>query len=369
MNFAEKDKQLELANLDKLLAPISSELPCGEYLKRNAALIQIKELRTKLIQENDENQGIWVKKQTETSSWGEIVSLSYDLLLNQTKDLNLVSYLLEAQFKIEGFAGLAKVLSLFVHYCSTYWDNINPPIQDGNFELRAASFKALRNITMLGIKSYSFQVQNEQNQENITWSWYESQLTYGKNEGIQAKSKINQIIQEKSDSEVKLINIALESIMKNLEILENEFIPLLVLDEDDHVTFDDLSNLIQELYAILNPIYLERISSFENKNERRALISSEEEKVVQSNNGDSSMTFLNSNSLNTVQEAYNAIEKANEFLLKNDPHSPSPYLIRRALDWRKKSLYSVLIELFSSTTKPQEIFSLLGLSHFDKSKK
>ncbi|WGL59203.1 type VI secretion system ImpA family N-terminal domain-containing protein [Pigmentibacter sp. JX0631] len=369
MNFVEKDKQLELANLDKLMAPISSALPCGEYLKRNSALIQIKELRTKLIQENDENQGIWVKKQTGSSNWGEIVTLSLDLLLNQTKDLNLVTYLLEAQFKIEGFVGLAKILSLFVQYCNVYWDDINPPIQDQNFELRAASFKALRNITLLGIKSYSFQIQNEQNLENITWSWFESQLSVGKNEGIQAKNKIIQIFQQKSDTEVKLINMALESILKNIEILENEFIPLLVLDEDDHVTFEDLSNLIQEIYSILNPIYLERLNSFENKNEKKSSSIIQEVNEINTINGEFGMTFLNSNSVNTIQEAYNAIEKANEFLLKNDPHSPSPYLIRRALEWRKKSLYSVLLELFSSTTKPQEIFSLLGLSHLDKSKK
>ena len=369
MNFAEKDKQLELANLEKLLAPISSDFPCGEYLKRNSALIQIKELRTKLIQENDDNQGIWVKKQSGESSWSEIITLSFDLLLNQTKDLNVVTYLLEAQFKIEGFVGLAKVLSLFVQYCSTYWDDINPPINDQNFVLRAASFKALRNITLLGIKSYSFEVQNEQNLENITWSWFESQSGIGKNEGIQAKNRIIQIIQQKADSEVKLINNSLENIMKDLEILENEFVPQLILDEDDHITFDDLSNLIQEIYTIINPIYLERLNSFENKNDIKTYNLSEEVNEINANNGEFGMTFLNSNSVNTVQEAYNMIEKSNDFLMKNDPHSPSPYLIRRALEWRKKSLYSVLLELFSSTTKPQEIFSLLGLSHLDKSKK
>jgi hypothetical protein len=40
--------------------------------------------------------------------------------------------------------------------------------------------------------------------------------------------------------------------------------------------------------------------------------------------------------------------------------------MRRALEWRKKSLYEVFVDLFSTTSNPQEIFTLLGLTHLDE---
>lgn len=366
-NF-DDNSSLELPNLEKLLSPINAEKPCGEYLKRSSIIIQLKELRTKLVSIDDENRGIWVKKQKEEHDWGEVANLAFDILSTHTKDLNVVCTLMEAKFKMEGFVGLAKALSLFCQFCEVYWENINPPVIEENYELRAAAFKALRNNLLLLIKSYSFSVVQEQEQDVLTWAWYESQLNIGKTEGIQAKNKIVSAVESKSNSAIISLNKALEFSLAKLNFLEDKYIPLLILDEDDHVTFEDLINLLQQLLVVVNKIYSDRIHSNVITNESKY-----DNKQLELNTSEHiegiSMDFLNSNSVNTIQEAYDAIAKANEFLLKNDPHSPSPYLIRRALDWRKKSLYSVFIELFSSTSKPQEIFSLLGLSHLDKNKK
>ena len=86
------------------------------------------------------------------------------------------------------------------------------------------------------------------------------------------------------------------------------------------------------------------------------------------NNNSQKLLSYSGGEFSSVEEAYNVIETANKYLIANDPHSPSPYLVRRAMDWRKKSLYGVLMELFTTTSKPQEIFTLLGLSHLDKNK-
>ncbi len=366
-NF-DDNSSLELQNIETLLQPISSEKPCGDYLKRSSIIIQLKELRTKLVSIDDENRGIWVKKQKEEHDWGEVANLASDILINHSKDLNVVCAFIEAKFKMEGFVGLAKALSLFTQLCEMYWENVNPPIVEENYELRAAAFKSLRNNLILLIKSFSFSITQEQEQDILSWAWYETQANIGKTEGIQAKNKIVSVIESKSNSEIILLNKGIEKAIAKLNFLEDEYIPLLLLDEDDHVTFEDLINLLQQLFDIVNKIYSDRIHITSLASEAKYEI-----KQIDINTNERieglSMDFLNSNSVNSIQEAYDAIAKANEFLLKNDPHSPSPYLIRRALDWRNKSLYSVLIELFSSTSKPQEIFSLLGLSHLDKSKK
>ena len=44
-------------------------------------------------------------------------------------------------------------------------------------------------------------------------------------------------------------------------------------------------------------------------------------------------------------EAYQRLEEAAAWLMTNEPHSPTPYLIQRAVSWRDKSLVELLSEL------------------------
>lgn len=44
-------------------------------------------------------------------------------------------------------------------------------------------------------------------------------------------------------------------------------------------------------------------------------------------------------------EAYQRLQEAADWLMENEPHSPTPYLIRRAVSWRDKSLVELLSEL------------------------
>lgn len=367
-----ENKQIELPNLEKLLAPIQGDQPCGRSLKRDAIFIQLKELRSKLVNLDEDEQGIWVKKNKDANNWSELIIQANDILINNSKDLNVVIILAEAQFKIEGFVGFAKVLSLFVRLLQLYWEDIHPAITAGSFELRITTFKALKNISALLVKSYSFANDQNDSENNITWSWYETQLNIGKSEGILAKNGLTSAIENKSNYEIAFLNHSLEKILALFNTIEDIYLPMLELNEDEFVSFEDLIAVVQEIFSLVNNVFVKRSLAKQGELEFNTVSEQEDHSKNKGSNANTmgtTMEVLNSNSVHSIQAAYDLIAKANEFLLQNDPHSPSPYLIRRALDWRKKSLYSVLMELFSSTSKPQEIFALLGLSHFDKNKK
>ena len=356
--------ELFLENFQKLLIPIEGENPCGEYLRRNPLLIQIKELRNKLIN-TDNDLGIWSKKEEDLPTWNDVIRLCEEFLMINSKDLQVCSYLSEAKLHTEGFKGLAGGLYLIMKLCSEYWNIINPPIIENEIEIRLAPFKWLQiNLPLIIQKTpLAFNHSSEETEVSYTWFWFQQESILGTAEEIKAKNILINLL-EKSDINELSVNIeSLRGIIFALDIIENEFLTL-IDDQNEDVTFAELITLCNKIISFLDQVYkvnAQRINPSKNET------SGDKEKLAMNNNSQKLLSY-SGGEFSSVEEAYNVIETANKYLIANDPKSPSPYLVRRAMDWRKKSLYGVLMELFTTTSKPQEIFTLLGLSHLDKNK-
>jgi type VI secretion system protein ImpA len=60
-------------------------------------------------------------------------------------------------------------------------------------------------------------------------------------------------------------------------------------------------------------------------------------------------------------EAYRRLAEAADYLLRTEPHSPAPYLVRRAVAWGGMSLGELLEELVQSDGDLKTIYTLLGM--------
>jgi type VI secretion system ImpA family protein len=65
--------------------------------------------------------------------------------------------------------------------------------------------------------------------------------------------------------------------------------------------------------------------------------------------------------IRTRSEAYQMLAEAAEFLNRTEPHSPAPYLIRRAISWGSMSLEELLPELIRNQSELTEINRLLNV--------
>jgi len=61
------------------------------------------------------------------------------------------------------------------------------------------------------------------------------------------------------------------------------------------------------------------------------------------------------------EEAYQLLAEIAEFLLRAEPHSPTPYLIKRAVAWGRMPLAEVLQELVRDPNDLRAVYSLLGI--------
>ena len=76
---------------------------------------------------------------------------------------------------------------------------------------------------------------------------------------------------------------------------------------------------------------------------------------------------LPATSIASIDEAYRYLAMTTDYLMKREPHSPVPHLLRRAIEWRNKSTREVLIELMRAGADIETIYILLGLPQDDPS--
>ena len=71
--------------------------------------------------------------------------------------------------------------------------------------------------------------------------------------------------------------------------------------------------------------------------------------------------LLRSGSISSREDAYRMLEAVAAFLEKTEPHSPTPYLVKRAVSWGRMSLADLMQEVVREEGDIARYFSLLGI--------
>src|SRR2546430_7651904 len=72
-------------------------------------------------------------------------------------------------------------------------------------------------------------------------------------------------------------------------------------------------------------------------------------------------TYTGAGALPNRAEAYARLREAADYLLRTEPHSPVPYLVRRAVTWGNMPLAEVLEQLMQKNSDLATIYTLLGI--------
>ncbi|QOY96215.1 type VI secretion system protein TssA [Massilia sp. UMI-21] len=116
--------------LDKLLAPISADRPCGDDLAFSPEFDAIN--RARQADDPSIEQGAWVTTLKE-ADWKFVSRRCAELIETRSKDLQLAVWLAEAMAKTDRLAGLAGSLRLLAALCERYWLEVHPlPDEDGH---------------------------------------------------------------------------------------------------------------------------------------------------------------------------------------------------------------------------------------------
>jgi type VI secretion system protein ImpA len=118
-----------MLNLERLLAPVSAERPCGEDLAFSSEIDAI--VRARQADDPSLEQGAWVTELKE-ADWKFVGRQCAQLIEQRSKDLQLAVWLAEASVQTGGVRALGDSLLLTAMLCERYWDGLYPlPDEDG----------------------------------------------------------------------------------------------------------------------------------------------------------------------------------------------------------------------------------------------
>jgi len=314
------------------------------------------------------------------ADWPLIVERCTAILSRQSKDLQVAAWLLEAWTRQKGWAGVEKGLALLNELCGTLWDCVHPRIdEDGDSDARVAPLQWVNESLPLTIKVHVPLVNmGARKPPRITMAEWD-RLTAAELSGDVPEPSGNSDDVPVTRSEV----IAKAHADKTgLHVQQLQLVRASIAHVDtltrllDERMGNDAPNLhtmrgvleaaertivqLQAPAAQPQPAPVEE----ESMEEHEAMGQGPEEgddapAPIQYTAGGPNVRI---NGVRSREEAYEALEKLADFLEKTEPHSPTPYLIRRAVNWGRMPLPELMQEIMREEGDLNRMANLLGLN-------
>lgn len=349
-----------LVDLHELLLPISAESPSGDYLLYEGTYKAIRQAR--LSEEDDSPRGVWTRD-LKVSDWAQVRGLCTAALLDSTKDLQIAAWLTEAWFHLEGAVGLARGVDLVLSLSESFWETVHPGLADG-IEFRAAPFfwmnekfpdilSALIVADPIGEPERQVQwgdwkralwlesLRQRRPDDDEIKQEYERALTVA-----DAMRAADQTAPETLYDLAHSLNAAVDSTRRLETFLDDRMGP----DSPSLVRFREA---IEEIRAWADG----RVSGLQ----QAELDTIEADSAAESARQASSGNRAGQGVITSRAEAYARLIEAARYLKEVEPHSPTPYLVMRAVAWGDKSLDELLREFVQQGLNLEALFIFLGI--------
>ena len=351
-------------DVDKLLTPISAEQPAGPDLRYDALYDQLREMR----REDDATlpQGVWQSDQKK-ADWRAIESACLEALETRSKDLQIAAWLLEAWVHLYGFEGASEGFRAMHALCVEFWDDLNPRIEGDDAEFRIAPLVWLNRKLPTDLKLLPLTAPEAEGIPVCTLADWEmaAPSTGGQTPAagrVITLARFQESALRTPPSHFETVTDNIRGMMRQCAELEalldqkmgRESPGLTGIRGVGETTLAVLESLLHERPNSL-PAELDEPSKMDEPSAESGVEASAEPPAF--------------GRVRTRSEAYRWLAEAADFLARTEPHSPSSYLVRRAIAWGSMSLQELLAELVRNPGELTEIYRLLNVRMPDSAKK
>ncbi len=356
-------------DIESLLAPISEREPAGEWLRYEGTYDAINEAR----REDDETlpQGIWQTK-LKRADFAKVSQLGQNALQRRSKDLQIGVWLCEAWVKLYGIPGLCLGIDLCRELLGRFWPTLYPLIEDGDPSYRLAPLEFLSQKVALRLKELTLTA-SVSDRPALTWNDWERALRNEKAgagseeilpaQFLAAASATPSTFFAERFSELG----SLEESAKRLEVVVLEHAP------DYPASLLGLRNLVGDMRALIGQYA--PASPSESAETDSGEVGSSQDGTLHQHDGERGARSLEahlqrdgdvkeetvSGPIRSRAQAYQRLVEAADYLQRTEPHSPVPYLVKRAVAWGNMDLIQLLGELVSGDADRHVIYALLGV--------
>ncbi|RYE80171.1 MAG: type VI secretion system protein TssA [Oxalobacteraceae bacterium] len=366
----------QLDELDKLAEPISDAEPCGPPIRFDPIFTEIRLAR----EEDDPNlpMGIW-ERPLKRADWAQIEARCKVTLTRYAKDLQIAAWLAEAWTRQHGFEGLLRGLVLVERLLTRFWDGVHPRLdQDGDAELRVAPLEwmnmslsmtirlqvpilrrgsgAANRLTLVDWERMTANELSPARQQEIRKAALES------GEPLQTRADVIDLAKTELGAEVqrstRLIQGCLAAVLSMTALTDARL-------GTEAPNMAKLCDTLRSMERVLLQMAQEGgdTMSLQDTDEVQAPADAAAQMAAApaaGAGGAQKVAMLNQ--WNNRDEAYATLEAIAAYLGRVEPHSPTPYLLRRAVNWGRMPLPELMAEIIREEGDLNRLAHLLGLN-------
>lgn len=370
--------------VDKLLAPVPGDEPTGSSARYDPVMAEIR-----MIREADDPslpQGEW-ERPLKKADWPLIVKLCSQTLHERSKDLQIAAWLTEAWIHLHQIDGLRAGIRLIQGLLHTYWDGVHPrQSEDGDYDARVAPLVWMNETLPLTLRlQVAMLPWPDRKPAFISLEdWTKAPLVTPPRMDADTDDDHGTAFTP-SREELILIGATtaaplLLQLREDLALTMTEWKALVEL-VDDRLGKEapSMSRVLDTLGLIdraSNSLLSKRLAqpTSNQKIQQGNAIYCEEpvnpsvqplgsDPIDQTPKDDFADNDLRlaTGPIRSRADAYRQLEGIANFLQSIEPHSPTPYLIRRAVSWGRMPLPELMQEVLREEGDLNRLFTVLGL--------
>lgn len=355
-------------DISKILKPISETQPTGVEAEKLPLFQKISLYREYDNKGKDDKLG-W-SYQARNADWDKVSELCLEMLETKSKDLHIACWLAQALTQLNNLPGLIEGLGVIVQLFMNYWDTLHP-VEDVDHSYRQSllgwldkqnslyltnlAFDHVKVVNLLNWKRVQhFEQRVAQNPDTRTRLLKEGHITM-----LEWKKAATVI----TDDIICQSRLQLTELQTAITVLEEIF--LNHTDSEFHI-FTETSEKIKEVHDLLAnlcPNQTPTIISTVKTQTELTNIESPAENTQSFQPADPNCNT--SNKLDYPHNRASAVRQLEEIInlfRKNEPCSPIPYLLERAVRWSAMNLIEWMADLFSKNSPQynEALYSIVG---------
>jgi type VI secretion system protein ImpA len=340
-------------DIEAILNPIADRAESPQDLRR-----QVRGIRDKLREtEESYNHFLWYGPEYEDQpapappEWHALIKSASAILENESKDLWICAWLIEALTAVHGFAGLRDGYQITAALVERFWDSIEPsPAAEDGVE---------GTVKMIGALNESLLV--------------ERLNAIPVSKPASDKPALNCLTLKTAEQTAKTDFLAItpaeffvdltEDVAASIEAFEKLHALLREKCGDDAPPCAKIRESLQECQRTIRD-YCKHLLP-EDAVESTATLDEQQQVASGADNGDE--VSIGTSHVANREEAFRVLEKIAEFFRRSEPHSPVSYALDQAVRWGRMPLPELLSELISDDSVRGDLFRRAGIREEDDS--
>ena len=347
-------------DINQYLQPLPGESVCGPSLRHDVAWDRLKELR----REDDTSlpTGVW-QAELKRGDWVALEQVAAQLLRERSKDLMIAAWLGEAWLRRHGLQGITPALQLMVELCERYPDELHPQPQEGDRSWRVPPLEwMVRHYSSILLTQVPvFSGDNADLAQLTLHHWQQMQARQ-----VQASdSKQDKIAAENARSEQRkcveaIRHLPAELLRASLAALDDSLVTLQRFEAWSDAWLTEQAPSFSPLRQVLTGLR-HLVQEFAPMNSDAPPTPSAPLAESPTDAPVAVVALSPGGMPGSREEAYRQLSQIADYLARSEPHSPVPYVIRRAVEWGQQPLSELLDELLSSDAESRRVWKLLGV--------